>query len=223
MTTLSTEGSAVDHGDPAGPDERVDVELLASRRGADDPDHEAEFAAFMRESAPLLARTAWLLCGDEHRAQDLVQLALMRTYLAWPRARQRDPVAYARRVLANARIDAWRKVRREVLTAPHDLPDGVVPAEARLQVDRDQLVRALRTLTTRQRRVVVLRHLVGLSEQEVADDLGVSVGTVKSTASRGLAQLRAVIADPVAGTPPTGGSRAAKAASPAPQPKETSA
>nr|WP_258727088.1 SigE family RNA polymerase sigma factor [Cellulomonas sp. NS3] len=162
----------------------------------DDPDHEAEFAAFMRESAPALARTAWLLTGDEHRAQDLVQLALMRTYLAWPRARQRDPLAYARRVLANARIDAWRKVRREVLTAPHDLPDGTVPSEARLHADRDQLVRALQTLSTRQRRVVVLRHLVGLSEQEVADDLGVSVGTVKSTASRGLAQLRVALGDP---------------------------
>ncbi|WP_396126358.1 SigE family RNA polymerase sigma factor [Cellulomonas sp. NS3] len=183
-------------GGPPVPEERVDVELLAARVSTDDPDHEAEFAAFMRESAPALARTAWLLTGDEHRAQDLVQLALMRTYLAWPRARQRDPLAYARRVLANARIDAWRKVRREVLTAPHDLPDGTVPSEARLHADRDQLVRALQTLSTRQRRVVVLRHLVGLSEQEVADDLGVSVGTVKSTASRGLAQLRVALGDP---------------------------
>ncbi|GCD22018.1 hypothetical protein CTKZ_35800 [Cellulomonas algicola] len=223
MTTLSTEGSAVDRGDPADVDERVDV-LLAGGRAADDPDHESEFAAFMRESAPALARTAWLLCGDEHRAQDLVQLALMRTYLAWPRARQRDPVAYARRVLANARIDAWRKVRREVLTAPHDLPDGMVAEEARSHADRDQLVRALRTLTVRQRRVVVLRHLVGLSEQEVADDLGVSVGTVKSTASRGLARLRVALAEPgpIASTLPPSGSRPATG-SPAEPGKETRA
>lgn len=194
-------------GGPSVPEERVDVELLADRVSAEDLDHEAEFAAFMRESAPALARTAWLLTGDEHRAQDLVQLALMRTYLAWPRARQRDPLAYARRVLANARIDAWRRVRREVLTAPHDLPDGAVPSQARLHADRDQLVRALQTLSTRQRRVVVLRHLVGLSEQEVADDLGVSVGTVKSTASRGLAQLRVRLGDPQPGTSTSAGGR----------------
>lgn len=154
-----------------------------------------EFAAFMAASTPALARTAWLLCGDAHLADELVQQALVRTYLAWPRARDRDPLAYARRVLANLRIDTWRRRRREVLVDPVDLPHGATASAAGQHADRDQLVRALATLTTRQRRVVVLRHLEGLSEAEVADDLGVSVGTVKSTASRALARLRDSLGD----------------------------
>lgn len=162
---------------------------------ADGRDRDAEFTAFMAQAAPALARTAWLLCGDAHQADELVQQALVRTYLAWPRARERDPLAYARRTLANQRISTWRRRRREVLTEPAGLPDGAHPAGADAHADRDQLVRALALLTPRQRRVVVLRHLEGLSEREVADDLGVSVGTVKSTASRALARLRAELGD----------------------------
>ncbi len=153
-----------------------------------------EFAAFVAEATPALARTAWLLCGDEHRAEELVQQALVRTYLAWPTASDREPLAYARRVLANLRIDTWRKHRREVLTHPADLPEDAAGGHADRHAERDLLVRALATLTPRQRRVVVLRHLVGMSEREVASDLGVSLGTVKSTASRGLVQLRDVLA-----------------------------
>jgi len=160
-----------------------------------------EFALFMGDAAPALARTAWLLCGDAHQADELVQQALVRTYLAWPRARERDPLAYARRVLANLRIDTWRRRRREVLTDPGDLPHGAEPSGAQQQADRDQLVRALATLSTRQRRVVVLRHLEGLSEAEVAEDLGVTVGTVKSTASRALARLRASLGEDAAAGP----------------------
>ena len=153
-------------------------------------DREAEFTVFMEQASSALARTAWLLCGDEHQAEDLVQQALTRTYLSWPTARQRDPLAYTRRTLANLRIDSWRKRRREVLMAPSDVPEGPVACGADRHAERDQLVRALATLSTRQRRIVVLRHLDGLSEREVAEDLGISIGTVKSTASRGLAQLR---------------------------------
>ncbi|MGN7704954.1 MULTISPECIES: SigE family RNA polymerase sigma factor [Cellulosimicrobium] len=160
--------------------------------------HEQEFSDFMASAAPRLARTAWLLCGDVHLADELVQQALTRTYLHWRTARERDPYAYARRTLANLRVDTWRRRRREVLVAPPDLPETASDARADQHAERDVLVRALATLTARQRRIVVLRHLVGLSEREVADDLGVSVGTVKSTASRGLAQLRSVLgaADP---------------------------
>jgi len=154
---------------------------------------DAEFTAFMAEASPALARTAWLLCGDAHRAEELVQQALMRTYLAWSTARQRDPLAYTRRTLANLRIDTWRKNRREVLTS--DVPEVSVDGTADRHAERDRLIRALATLSARQRRIVVLRHLEGLSEREVADDLGVSLGTVKSTASRGLGQLRAALSD----------------------------
>ncbi|MBB2923291.1 SigE family RNA polymerase sigma factor [Cellulomonas cellasea] len=167
-------------------------------------DGDAEFAAFMAEAAPALARTAWLLCGDVHQADELVQQALVRTYLAWPRARQRDPLAYARRTLANLRVETWRRRRREVLIDPADVPEHGDASAADRHAERDQLVRALATLSGRQRRVVVLRHFEGLSEREVADDLGITVGTVKSTASRSLARLRAVLSEqtPGAAHPP---------------------
>ena len=84
---------------------------------------------------------------------------------------------------------------------PSDIPEGAVVCGAQRHAERDQLVRALATLSTRQRRIVVLRHLDGLSEREVADDLGISVGTVKSTASRGLAQLRAELRQTPTHTP----------------------
>jgi len=162
-----------------------------------------EFTAFMRSASPGLGRVAWLLCGDVHQAEELVQHALVRTYVAWPRARARDPYAYARRVLANQRIDTWRHRRREVLVDPSTVPDrGHLAGDSE---DRDRLVRALALLTPRQRRVVVLRHLMDLSERQVADDLGIGVGTVKSTASRALARLRAELADQASGpTQPAG-------------------
>ena len=152
---------------------------------------DAEFTAFMAQHAADLRRTAWLLAGDAHRAEELAQEALARTYAAWGRAREGDPLAYSRRVLANLRIDTWRRRRREVLTSPEALPDQATAAPQSRADDRDQLFRALALLNPRQRRVVVLRHLVGLSEAEVAAALGISVGTVKSNASRALALLRA--------------------------------
>ncbi|WP_412865617.1 sigma-70 family RNA polymerase sigma factor [Cellulomonas sp. 179-A 9B4 NHS] len=115
------------------------------------------------------------------------------------RARRR-PAAYTRRTLVNLRTDTWRRRRREVLTAPDDLPEYAAAAGTGAVHDRDTLVRALGRLTPRQRRVVVLRHLVGLTEREVAEDLGISTGTVKSTASRALAALRADLTVDVART-----------------------
>lgn len=151
---------------------------------------DVEFAAFMAHAEPLLGRMAWLLCGDVHRAEELVQQTLVRTYVAWPRARSGDPLAYARRVLTNARIDGWRKHRKEVLVAPEDVTEPTTPSHADGHADRDVLVRALTRLSPGRRRVVVLRYLMDLSEREVADDLNISVGTVKSQAARGLRQLR---------------------------------
>lgn len=155
----------------------------------------AEFAAFVRAASPELGRVAWYLCGDPVRAEDLLQHALLRTYLAWDRA-HRDPVAYTRRVLANSRIDTWRRHRRETLTAPSAMPETATDDGAAARAERDRLGRALRALPVQQRRVVALRHLVGLSEADTAAELGVSLGTVKSTASRGLARLRELLAEP---------------------------
>ncbi|WP_129337901.1 SigE family RNA polymerase sigma factor [Cellulomonas endophytica] len=172
-------------------------------RGVDeDPDHEAEFVAFVAASSGPLGRTAWLLCGDRHTAEELVQAALVRTYLRWPTARERDPLAYARRTLVNLRISGWRRRRREVLVDPSAVPERTVGHGADAHAERDRLVRALAALTPRQRRVVVLRHVEDLPEREVADLLGVSVGTVKSTASRALAVLRDRLEQDPAGTDP---------------------
>lgn len=188
--------------DDAGPIPAVDV---VARRTRDE-----EFSAFMREARDPLHRTAYLLCGDRHRAEELTQHAFERTYRAWSRARERDPLAYARRVLANLRVDSWRRTRREVLAGPDELTraEGAGRAAGRPAGertgsvdDRDAVVRALLTLPLRQRRVVVLRHLLDLSEAEVAAELGMPVGTVKSTASRGLARLRTLLSAPDPTTP----------------------
>jgi RNA polymerase sigma-70 factor (sigma-E family) len=166
-------------------EECAPVHPVGSRAGQDE-----EFTAFAAAARGELGRTAWLLTGDTHLAAELVQDALVRTYVAWPRARAGDPLAYARRVLANSRIDMWRRRRREVLHEPATLPDGPGDSPALVVEHRDELVRALAGLSTRQRRVVVLRYLVGMSEREVAADLGMTLGTVKSHAFRGLKALR---------------------------------
>lgn len=161
------------------------------------------FTAFAAASTPALSRIAYLLCGDEHRAGDLVQLALERTYRAWTRVEDGDPFAYARRVIATARIDGWRRTRRDVLSDPADLRPAPVPDATRTVVDRDRLVRALRQLPEAQRRVVVLRYLLDRSEAQTADELGISTGSVKSSGSRGLARLRELLgADGTHGTTP---------------------
>ncbi len=172
-------------------------EVAAVRAVAEAPrtGRDEEFTAFMAEAEPLLGRMAWLLCGDVHRAEELVQQTLVRTYLAWPRARAGDPLAYARRTLGNLRLDTWRKHRNEVLVGTDDDGRSTTPSAAHQHAERDALVRALLTLSERRRRVVVLRYLLDLSEREVADDLNISVGTVKSTASRGLDQLRRLLGD----------------------------
>ena len=154
-------------------------------------DLDAEFTAFMAEHADTLLHTAWLLVGNMDRAEELTQQALVRTYGAWRRART-DPLPYARRVLVNLRVDTWRRRRREVLT--DEVPEASADARGQGRAeDRDQLTRALALLTPRQRRVVVLRYLADLSEADVAADLGVTAGTIKTTASRGLATLRAAL------------------------------
>ena len=157
-------------------------------------ERDAAFTAFVELASPSLLRTAWLLTGDHHVAHDLVQAALVRTYVAWPRVRSDSALAYARRILVNERTDRWRRHGAEVAVAA--LPEAASSTSSSTagSDDRDAVVRLLARLPEQQRRVVVLRYYVDLSEQAVADLLNLSVGTVKSTASRGLAALRAELA-----------------------------
>lgn len=169
----------------AHPAEALDV-VLTGR-----PDDEAEFVAFVRSARDPLFRMAYLLCGDPYRADDLVQQTFERTWRTWDSARRGEPMTWARRILANLRIDTWRRTRREVLTdAPPETADPAAPAREGSVDGRDAVVRALLALPVKQRRIVVLRHLLDLSEEEVAAELGIPVGTVKSGASRALARLR---------------------------------
>jgi RNA polymerase sigma-70 factor (sigma-E family) len=149
------------------------------------------FTAFVENASPSLLRTAWLLTGDHDTAHDLVQAALVRTYVAWPRVRPETALAYARRILVNERTDRWRRHGAELAVAT---PPETQSADAGATEDRDVVVRLLATLPEQQRRVVVLRYYCDLSEQATADALSISVGSVKSAASRGLATLRTQMA-----------------------------
>jgi RNA polymerase sigma-70 factor (sigma-E family) len=152
-----------------------------------------EFTTFAEAQGPRLLRVAEYLTDDRYSAQDLVQTALTKVYLAWSTARRGDTYAYARRVLINAHTDTWRRRRwREALTdQPDDRPQFTQIDHAQLASDRDELTRALSLLTQRERAVVVLRYCEDMTERDVARVLGISIGTVKSTTSRSLSKLRA--------------------------------
>ena len=151
-----------------------------------------EFDEFATAAWPRLVRTAYLLTGDHHVAEELAQTALVRTYSHWRRVRRTDALAYARRVLVNLNIDRFR--RRNGTVDVGDQLLETVPSRPDNRVDeRDEAVRLLRTLTDRERRIVVLRHYFDLSEAEVAQELGVARGTVKSTLSRALGKLRVAV------------------------------
>jgi RNA polymerase sigma-70 factor (sigma-E family) len=146
---------------------------------------EEEFSEWAHQQQHRLVRTAFLLCGDLHRAEDLTQDALVKVALRWERLRTGNPDAYARRVVVNTNISWWRRHRRERLTDPGEQSADGPDTEAVLVVRR-----ALARLTPNQRAVVVLRHLDDLTERETAEILGVSIGTVKSQNAAALARLR---------------------------------
>lgn len=151
------------------------------------PTREAEFSEFVRSASRYLTRTAYLLSGNEEIAAELVQESLIRTYAAWWRVRPEGALGYARRVLVNLNIDRLRARRPDA----DEWADQLVSSGAEAGVDdRDEVARMLTCLPPQQRRVIVLRYFGELAEAEVAQILGISVGTVKSSCSRGLARLR---------------------------------
>ncbi|MFE2753685.1 SigE family RNA polymerase sigma factor [Actinosynnema sp. NPDC059335] len=150
-------------------------------------DRDREFGEYVDARALVMRRTAYLLCGDWHRAEDLVQTALTKLYVAWPRVRRDGAVdAYARKVLVRAAIDDSRRAFRRRETVVDEVPDVPV-AGAGSDFD---VRRALASLPAGQRTVVVLRYWEDLSVTETARLLGRTEGTVKSQAAKGLAALR---------------------------------
>ena len=153
---------------------------------------EADWAAFERFVAAhgdRLLHTAYGLCGDWQHAEDLVQQALTAVARRWG-AIEANPLGYAYRCVVRSNIDRWRALRRrpEVLLDPHDVAAAVPPVSDPLA--DSAVTAALRTLPRRQRAIVVLRYLLDLSEADTAAALDISIGAVKSGASRGLARLR---------------------------------
>ena len=134
-------------------------------------------------------RVAYALCGDWAQAEDLVQIALVKLYLAWPRvSRAGREDAYVRPILVRANIDELRRPwRRE--QPVEAVPDRVSDGDGSSGID-EGLMEALRSLSDMQRKTVVLRHWLGLSVEETAAELGVATGTVKTHSSRGLERLQ---------------------------------
>lgn len=151
-----------------------------------------DFDQFVATHVDDLLRTAYLIVWDEVEAEDLVQDCLLKVARRWARVRRMEqPGAYARRILVNLAIDGARgraRRRSELEWGVTATPIAVDPLGA-LDV-RAELLQAIGQLPARQRAVLVLRYFNDLTEAQVAEALGCSVGTVKSSASRGLARLR---------------------------------
>jgi RNA polymerase sigma-70 factor (sigma-E family) len=180
---------------------------------------DTEFHTFVADHVEALLRTAYLVVWDASDAEDLVQECLVKVHGRWSRVRgMEQPVAYARRVLINLAVDDRRaktRARRHSLDADNAALAATLhdPAGGQLTGvdDRVALERALADLPPRQRAVLVLRFFDDLTEADVARTLGWPVGTVKSTAARGLDRLRLAFAGPTSSSP-TSPSSAAVAA-----------
>jgi RNA polymerase sigma-70 factor (sigma-E family) len=167
-----------------------------------DTTRDEQFRSYVHDSRGQLLRTAtFLASGDRFVAEDLVQTALMRLYVAWPRVRPETLDAYARKSLLNALIDDRRRA-----FARHERTHAQVPDVAVVDPTGDEteaaVFVALAALPPRMRAAVVLRHLVELSVAETADALGCSEGTVKSQTARALTQLRATLTESGLALPP---------------------
>lgn len=159
-------------------------------------DRDTAFTEYFAARSSAMRSTAFLLCGDWHRAEDLVQIAFTKLYLHWNRVVRHEALdPYVRQVLVRTYIDDGRRARwrrEQSQAAAIDRAAEPMPSD-----DRLVLVQALAEVPARQRAVLVLRYWEDLSIQETAAALKCSPGTVKSQASRGLATLRTLMSQPV--------------------------
>ncbi|GAA3557955.1 SigE family RNA polymerase sigma factor [Amycolatopsis ultiminotia] len=156
---------------------------------------EQEFAEYFAAKRDAVRRTAYLLCGDWHKADDLAQTAFVALHRRWKKIRDRAATdAYLRKTLVRAVIDEsrrpWRR-ERQTDVLPEPVPDG--PGLAERVATREDLLAALKQVPPRQRAVLVLRYFDGLDVSAAANALGCSEGNVKSQTARGLANLRQVL------------------------------
>ncbi|HEY8455931.1 MAG TPA: SigE family RNA polymerase sigma factor [Actinopolymorphaceae bacterium] len=151
-----------------------------------------QFSAYVTAHQPALLRWAYILTGDHHTAEDLVQSALVRTYVAWDRIRDKRSLdAYVRRVIVNLHATWLRQPWRLRERTTDVVPEPRSPSQATRIEEHNDLWRLVSGLPPRQRATVVLRYYEDLTEVETARVLGCAVGTVKRQASRALATLRA--------------------------------
>lgn len=150
------------------------------------------FTEFVREHTGSLRHTAYLLVGNDQAADDLLQDALVKTWTNWERIDQQAAWAFTRKVMVNLATDRWRRKRYEAITAEIDdrRPDPGAGSGFSAAEDRSFILEQLSQLSPRERAIIVLRYYDDLSEADVAQHVGVTVGTVKSTCSRALARLR---------------------------------
>ncbi len=154
-------------------------------------ERDAEFTAYLNARQPSLLRTAYLLTGDRHQAEDVLQTSLAKLYLAWHKVNDRNSVdAYVRRIMVNENNSLWRRGWKKREYAAEQLPEGDPHHDAYDEGLSTALWAVVQTLPPKARAVVVLRYYEQMSEAETADVLGISVGTVKSQCSRALASLR---------------------------------
>lgn len=147
-----------------------------------------EFEEFVLAAWPRLRRAAYLLSHDSHEAEDLVQTALTRSYARWSSVRREGAYSYVHRALVNTYIDSTR--RRRPVPTDRTAEGGTDPDHA--IEDRGELVELLAPLSPRERAILVWRYYLDTPEKDVADRLGIAPGTVRSTASRAIARLRAI-------------------------------
>ena len=152
---------------------------------------DAEFTEYLAARQAALLRTAYLVCGDRHQAEDVLQTALAKLYLSWDKVRDRGAVdAYVRRIIVNETTSSWRRPWHRRERATDVLPETATHHDTYDDGGSAALWDVVRSLPPQARAVVVLRYYEQLSEAETAETLGVSKGTVKSQSSRAMALLR---------------------------------
>jgi RNA polymerase sigma-70 factor (sigma-E family) len=150
------------------------------------------FAEFAAARSTALYRAAYLMVGDHALAEDLLQEALTKTYVAWPKLRDVSKAeAYTRKAITTTAISWWRRKSWQQERPRGDVPERPYAEHSEDVAQRDWLWNELQSLPPRQRAAIVLRFYEDLTEAQTADAMGVTVGTVKSQVSDGLKKLRA--------------------------------